>query len=314
MRLSRVARATAAIACVVGLTAGPASAAPTVAITSVVRDTAAGKATVAGTAAFPAITEAQSVGGTNTEFADPAVAEAAGINLTDAKILPLPDGSGLRFIWQLSSLPAQVPPEGVRYTWAFRIGETQFQLQAKRSNLVSITTAEDPVGHVKQASVGNYFQLRGACVASYEGTPTAGCYHLAFLQGAFDTAAKTVSIDLPYNTKDAIGRLVAPQFKPGVLIEENLTANMSITSAFQAVVSNTQISDYTNGWDPYYVGPRVDLATGSATAAPAGLNYATPATLTGDTFTGTVPMTGSATTVYARACNGTECSFAKLTP
>ena len=314
MRLNRLGRAVAAIACAVGLIAAPAAAAPSVAITSAVRDTAAGTATVTGTAAFTAITEGQSVGGINTNFSDPAVADAAGIDLTDAKIMPLADGSGLRFIWQLASLPAQVPPEGVRYTWAFRIGETQFQLQAKRTNLVSITTAEDPVGHAKQATVGEYFQLRGACVANYEGTPTAGCYHLAFLKGAFDTAAKTVHIDLPYETKDAIGRQVARQFTPGVVIEENVTAGMSITGAFQAVVGNTSTSDYTNGWDPYYVGPRVDLATGSATASPVGLNFATPATLSGDTFTGTVPMTGSATTVYARACNGMECSYAKLTP
>jgi hypothetical protein len=193
----------AAIACVAGLAAMPAGAAPQLAITDAVRDGAT--ATVSGTAAFAPITEAQSVQGLNTGFAEPAVAAAAGIDLTDAKIQPLADGSGLRFVWQLSSMPAQVPPEGVRYTWSFRIGGTQFQLQAKRTNLASITTAEDPVGHAKQATVGNYFQLRGACVANYEGTPTAGCYHLAFLKGGFDTAAKTVSMDLPFQTRDAIG-------------------------------------------------------------------------------------------------------------
>jgi hypothetical protein len=316
MRLNRLGRVIAAITCAVGLIAAPASAAPTVAITSAVRDTAAGTATVTGTAAFAAITEAQSVGGLNTNFSEPGAADAGGFDLTDAKILPLEDGSGLRFIWQLTSLPAQVPPEGVRYTWAFRIGETQFQLQAKRTNMASITTVEDPVGHARQAAAGEFFQLRGACKDNYFDTPqpVAGCAHLAFLKGSFDATAKTVSMDVPFNTKDSIGRLVAPQFKPGVVIEELQTASMSITAALQAVISNTQVSDYTNGWDPYYVGPRVDLAVGSATASPLGLNFATPATLTGDTFTGTVPMTGSATTVYARACNGMECSFAKLTP
>lgn len=313
MRVSRIARLTAVVGCIVGLAAGPAAAAPTVSITSAVRDGAA--ATVAGTALFPAITEAQSVQGSNTEFADKAVAGAAGIDLTDAKILPLPDDSGLRFIWQLQSLPEQVPPEGVRYTWAFKIGETQFQLQAKRTNLASITTAEDPVGHAKQATIGSYFQLRGACTASYEGTPSSGCYHLAFLDGAFDTATKTVSVDLPYGPRDAIGRQVAPEIKRGVVIEENVTANMSITAALQAVVGNTYTSDYTNGWDPYFAGKRVDLAVGSANAAPESLTYTAPATLTGDSFSGTVTgLTGSATTVFARACNGTECQYAKLTP
>lgn len=312
MGVSRLGRLVAAVACVIGLAAVPAAAAPTVSITEAVRD--GSRAHVTGTAAFAPITEGQSVGGLNKDFADVAVADAAGINLVDAKILPLEDNSGLRFTWQLKSLPAQVPPEGVRYTWSFRVGETQFQLQAKRTNLASITTAEDPVGHAKQATIGEYFQLRGACVASYEGTPTSGCYHLAFLKGKFDTAAKTVSVDLPYNTRDAIGRLVAPQFRPGVIIEENLTAGMSIVAAFQAVIGNTSTSDYTNGWDPYYVGPRVDLAVGSARSTPDQLDYATPASLSGGTFSGIVDgLTATATTVFARACNGTECQYAKLT-
>jgi hypothetical protein len=138
------------------------------------------------------------------------VAEAAGIDLVDAKVLPLPDGSGLRFIWEVSNLPAQVPPEGVRYNWSFTAGGAQFQLQAKRTNLASVTTTEDPVGYVQQVSKGDFFQLRGACQTSYQGTPAAGCYHLAFLKGAFDVANKQVSIDVPYQTRDSIGRLSPP--------------------------------------------------------------------------------------------------------
>jgi hypothetical protein len=99
------------------------------------------------------------------------------------------------------------------------------------------------------------------------------------------------------------------------MIEENLTANMSIVAAFQAVVGNTSTSDYINGWEPYYVGPRVDLAVGPANASPDSLNYATPASLDGESFTGTVSgLTGSATTVFARGCNGTECTYTKFTP
>lgn len=314
MRGSRSTRLVAAVAALVMLAAPHASAAaPAVAITSAVLD--GGVAQVTGTAAFPAITEGQSVEGVHTEFTEPEIAKAAGIDLVDASIAPLADGSGLRFVWHLDSLPAVVPPEGVRYTWAFRVGETQFQLQAKRTNLVSITTVEDPVGHAKQAAVGDYFQLRGACVANYEGTPTAGCYHLAFLEGAFDSDAATVTVDLPYDTRDAIGRRVAPEIRPGVVIEENQTANMSITAAFQAVVGNTSTSDYLLAWEPYYVGPRVDLAVGSANASPTSLSYATPATLDGDTFTGSVGgLGGSASTVFARACNGVLCEYAKLTP
>ena len=315
MRASRFGRLVVVIGCVLGLTALPASAAaPTLGFTSAIRT--ANKATVSGTAVFPAVTEAVSVGGTNTNFAQPPISEAAGIDLMDARIEPLADNAGLRFIWQLKSMPEQVPPEGVRYTWAFKIGERQYQLQAKRTNLANITTAEDPVGHIKQAAAQKpFFQLRGACVESYEGAPVNGCYHLAFLQGSFNTAAKTVTMDLPFQTRDAIGRLVAEDFKPGAILEESLAATMSITASFQAAVSNVQTSDYTNGWSPYFTGKRVDLAIGSANAEPAGLDYSTPADLSGESFSGSViGLTNSANTVYARACSAIECTYAKVTP
>ncbi len=142
----------------------------------------------------------------------------------------------------------------------------------------------------------------------------SGCYHLAFLKGKFDTAAKTVSIDLPYETRDSIGRVVAKDFKPGVTIDPNKTAGMSITAAFQAVVSNTSTSEFINGWAPFATAPRVDLAVGRANADPAGLEY-TPATLDGSSFSGTVTgLTPTTNTVFARTCFGAECSFTKLTP
>jgi hypothetical protein len=291
---------------------GQASAAPAVTITGVTLN--GGTGSVTGTAAFTAITEAQSVGGTNTNWG-PAqaapLAEATGVNLVDAKIAPLANGAGLRFIWELQNLPAQVPPEAVRYTWSFKIGTNQYQLQAKRTNLASITTVEDPVNHIQQAAAQReFFQLRGACQAAYEGLPTAGCYHLAFLNGSFDVAGKRVTMDLPYETKDEIGRVVAPDFKPGAVIEENLTANMSITAAFQAVVGNTTTSDYTVGWSPYHAGPQVTLGAGAANAEPTTVTYNSPATLNGGTFNGTVSgLTAAKNTVFARACNGTECSF-----
>jgi hypothetical protein len=279
-----------------------------------------GTATVSGTFNLDPITEAQSIGGTNVDWqgarpqaqavAGP-VASAAGINMTDATIVPLADGSGLRFTWVLEDLPAQVPPEGVRYTWGIRIGTTQYQLQAKRTNLLSITTVEDPVNHIKHAASGDFFQLRGACVTSYEGTPVSGCYHLAFLTGSFDTDANTVSMDWPFNTKDAIGRLVAPDFKPGAVLFENQSANMSIAAAFQAFAGNTDTSDYTNGWNPYYTAPTIDLATGADTAAPEGLNFNTPATVTGTTFTGQVAgLSASRNSVWVRACLGATCVYA----
>src|SRR5687767_2360945 len=124
MRASRLGRLVVVIGCVL-VTALPASAAaPTLAFTSALRT--ANKATVSGTAVFPAVTEAVSVGGTNKDFVQPPVSEAAGTDLVDARIEPLADNAGLRFTWVLKSMPEQVPPEGVRYTWAFKIGERQY--------------------------------------------------------------------------------------------------------------------------------------------------------------------------------------------
>jgi hypothetical protein len=288
---------------------GQASAAPTVSISGVT--VTGGSGAVTGTASFEAITEALSVGGTNTNWANAAVADAAGINLVDAKIAPLANNAGLRFIWELSALPAQVLPEVVRYTWSFKIGTNQYQLQAKRTNLASITTAEDPVNHIQQAAAQKeFFQLRGACVTSYEGAPVSGCYHLAFLNGSIDVAGKKVTMDLPYLAKDEIGRVVTPDFKPGVAIEANETAGMSITAAFQAVVGNTATSDYTNGWSPYYAGPQVSLAVAAAGVDASTLTYGAPVTLSASGFSGTVSgLTAAKNTVFARACSGLDCSY-----
>lgn len=302
---------------VVAVMAVPAGAAPTVAITSAVRNGA--QATVSGTAAFTPSADSVSVGGTNTNLGPAQAApvrEAAGLDLLDARIAPLADGKGLRFIWQLKDLPEQVPPEGVRYTWALAIGGRQYQLQAKRTNMTSVTVAEDPVNHVQQlAANSGFFQLRGACVTSYEGAPISGCYNLAFLKGGFDTAKDQVFIDWPYETRDEIGRLVAPDFKPGVTLDALETAGMSITAGLQAVASTTQVSDFINGWNPYYVGNVLQLGTGAPTAKPESVTYTANAALTGDTFTGTVNgVSDKAPAVFVRACQAMECSYSSAIP
>jgi hypothetical protein len=295
----------------------PAGAAPSVAITEVVRNGAL--ATVTGTAAFTPSADAVDVGGTNTNLGPAQAAEArgaAGLDLTKGLIQPLADGSGLRFIWQVTNLPDQVPPEGVRYTWALAIGGRQFQLQAKRTNMTSVTTAEDPVNHVQAlAANSGFFQLRGACVASYEGAPINGCYHLAFLRGGFDTAKDQVYIDWPYETRDEIGRLVAPEFKPGVTLDEAQSAGMSIAAGLQAVASTAQVSDFINGWTPYFVGKVVQVGVGAANANPTSVAYTTSATLSGDTFTATVGgLSAAKNAVFVRACSTLECSYATVTP
>lgn len=258
--------------------------------------------TVRGSATFSA-DEPQDVGGFVTEsFAAPELSDTLGMALTGATIETLADS--LRFTWVLESLPAEVPPEGIRYTWSFGVDGRQYQLQAKRSNLVSSTTAEDPVGHAQQAGQ-DFFQLRGACDAQYLGTPISGCYHLAFLDGEFDIENGTVSMDVPFETTDAIGRLVAGDIKPGASLVAVETAAMSIAASAQVFVSNTLSSNYLNGWKTYHV-DRVELGVGTADDAPKSW---TAAEMARDrTFTGTVSGLTSTDTVYARACAGATCS------
>lgn len=295
---------------------GQASAAPTVAISGVT--VSGGTGSVTGTAAFQAITAAQSVVSEESVFSNgsvpAAVADAIGMHLTDATITPLANGGGLRFTWHLLSMPDQVPPEGLRYVWAFQIGTNVYQLQAKSSNVASVSTLEDPVGTAQRATqVNNWFQLRGACVGAYLGAPVNGCYHLAYLTGSFDVANKQVTINLPYETKDQIGRLVAPDFKPGAVVVDNAgtnTAGMVIAASGQAGVSNTTSSRYINGILPYYTAPQVSLGVASASAEPLTVTYGSPTTLSGGTFTGTVSgLTATKNTVFARACNGVECTY-----
>ncbi|MFP5224892.1 MAG: hypothetical protein ACLGH3_04965 [Actinomycetota bacterium] len=300
---------------VIGLAMSSASAAPSVEITS--KSTVAGVTYVTGTAEFPPITEPEELIGDTVRWdpsggdLPPEVATALGVGLTGALIQRI-DG-GLRFIWQTDGLPPTVPPEGVRYTWAFAVGQQTFQLQAKLTNMASSTLAEEPVEHVIQArDQKQFFQLRGACETSYLGTPIAGCYHLAFLNGGFDYDKDQVFIDMPYQTRDRIGRIVAPDFKPGAVIAENQTAGMSIAASVQAFVSNTLTSGYINGWGVYRTAPSVALATGSnPSQAPFAL-YSTPADFDGTNFSGAINGTTGSEIVFARACDGATCAYDTL--
>jgi len=315
--MRRVRTLVALVAAVVLFVPGQASAAPAVTITGVT--VSGGSGSVTGTAAFEAITAAQSVVGEEAvnvagAAGGSAAGDTAGLDIQDATIQPLPNGSGLRFTWIVSQLPEQVPPEGVRYNWSFKIGPTLYQLEAKRTNLASVSTLEDPIGHAQHfASNQNAFRLRGACVAAYMGSPANGCYHLAYLPGSFDVANKSITMDMPFETRDSIGRLVAPDFKPGAILVDNggeNTAGMAIAASFQAVVSNTISSQYINGYSPFYIGPQIALGVANAGTAPQAVTYSSPGTLNGATFNGTVSgLTSAKNTVYARACNGTECSY-----
>lgn len=303
--------------CVVGLavaaatlaSAGTSLAASVTVTSAVARDD---QVLVKGTVDFPSPGR-QSVTKDAT-FAAGAVAntpagDSAGLKLSDAFIEPRPDG--LRFTWKVDSLPAQIPPEGVRYTWGFQLGDRVYQLQAKRTNLVSLTTVEDPVGHIQRAAAQqSFFQLRGACQDSYQGTPVAGCYHLAFLDGGFDIAGGQIWVDLPYEARDPLGRVVIPGFRPGATLVDNAgsgTAGMTISAAFQAAISNTNLARYFTEVAPYHAGLSVDLAI----AKPGGdsQTFTTTVVPAADgSFSAVVPgLTAADRTLRARACYGLNC-------
>lgn len=297
------------LAAVTMLVAGQASAAPSISLASFDAQTSI----LSGTAAFPALGEESVV----TAFSDrvdfqptgaddlpPEVAQAAGLDLADALIAPI-DG-GLRFIWQLSTPIEVIPPEGLRYNWSFTVGGQAYQLQAKRTNMVGTTTVDAPQAHVEHLATGeNFFQLRGRCTSSYMGTPIAGCFHLAFLEGSFDDAAGRIMIDLPYGTS------FAPDVVEGVTIVEAQSAGMSISASLQAAVSNTLVSSYINGWGQYATAPSVSANRVAAGTDPSFAAYDDAMTLAGDgSFSGAVD--GAGDLIVARACHGATCTYASL--
>jgi hypothetical protein len=213
------------------------------------------------------------------------------------------------FTWRLADVPDTIPPEGVRYTWAFAAGGQTYQLQVKSSNVAGITTTEDPVGHAEQAaSRTTWFQLRGACEDAYRGLAVSGCYHLGFFQGTVDPVGNTITMVLPFGARDRIGRVVAESFTRGTEITPVETAGASIAGSYQAVVSNNTTSSFINGWKPVFTGPTVQLGVGRP-----GLANPMTATWSGvadydeatGAFSGTVSgLTATNSAVYARICHG----------
>lgn len=296
------------------LAMGSASATPSVSITGV------DGSTLSGTAEFPPLgaesvitefTDFSSFQPTGADDLPPEAAQALGLDLTDALIEPIV--GGLRFTWVLDTPIEVIPPEGLRYNWSFTVGGEAYQLQAKLTNMGSLTTVEAPEAHVNQLTSGEpFFQLRGRCTASYEGTPVAGCYHLTFLDGAFDLEGGKISIDLPY------GLEVAPDIREGATLVEAQSAGMSITASLQAVVSNATISAYFNGWGQYATAPTVSANRVPEVPLTDGepdytfVNFDDTMTISENgTWSGAVDGTGS---VYvARACHGATCSYTSAT-
>ncbi|MFT6943170.1 MAG: hypothetical protein ACJA2F_001369 [Nitriliruptoraceae bacterium] len=238
-----------------------------------------------------------------TDFADPAAADALGIDLDTAAISELDDASGLRFSWRLGSSMTEGLPEVVRYNWGFQSGDQTFQLQVKRTNVANSSTVESPLDHATQLADGGWwYQLRGACVVAYptDPSPLQGCYHLGFFDGDVDLANGVISMELPYEAFDEVGRQVAGTFKRGTPIVEAQSATMSITASAQAAVSNASTSAFLNGWGTYYPGTVVYAALGNESAVTG--SYGLLDTAGDGSFAGS--LEGAGTHVWIKDCTG----------
>jgi hypothetical protein len=267
--------------------------------------------TVSGTGTFAGEATATMLG-TDAAGDGPAraeVADATGVDLLGASIRQPESGYPyLDVTWKVSNLPGPdtapaTAPEVIRYVASFAADDVTYQVQAKLSNLTSLTQVDDPAGHATH--VGKSFQLRGNC-----GTLVAvsNCAHLAWLDGTFDVARKEIRVRVP------VGSPVAPAIKPGAVITaptSGVTAPF-IYATYQAVVSNA------NTWDAVeyepelsYSVPQGTIAVGSAATGtdPANVSFGAPAAVGADgAFTKTLPSVASGHDVFVKACFGTSCS------
>lgn len=235
----------------------------------------------------------------------------AGVDLLDTEIhQPDPDTPTLRMNIHVSNLPVTGSlPETVRYSVPFRIGTSQWQVQAKLTNFSSVTLLDDPQGHVRPLG---HFQLRGNCTTSWQGTPVANCPHVAWLDGEFDTGTNTIRVDIPLG--------IASEFAPGNTMIKNTSSNatlVDIMAAYNAVVASTAAADVSAieaEWS--YPIPTKDVLLGIAPAGtpPQLVSFDTAAALVeGDAFAGALDTSGLAPgeyDVYAKACFGANCGVA----
>jgi len=242
----------------------------------------------------------------------PGGSDATGVDALGAKVYqPDPYVPELAFEWHLTNLPeprGQVP-EATRYLWAFNTGpdDKQFQLQAKFSNFTSVTMVDEQEGHVENA--GNAFQLRGNCVTAYPMPPSnvANCPHVAWLAGFWDRTNEAVRIRMP------VGASFAPEIEPAAVLRPQLVAGSAIAAAYQAFVTNTQISDVVT-WDPaspYTVPVRQAFVGVAPAGTPASAVTFEPVTLdANDDFAATLAAGGAEPhDVYLKACFDGRCEM-----
>ena len=240
----------------------------------------------------------------------PDQAATTGVDLVGGYIYqPDPDDPRIVLEWRVTGLPASGSlPEIIRYGFPAKTATTDYQIQAKFSNLVSTTLPDDPQGHAEHVA-GTSFQLRGDC-GPLDPVPVNSCRHLAWLDGEFDTAENAVRAYLP------IGSSVAPTIVPGAVLEPNPAAFAgNVVASYQAVVSNTSTQDDAF-WDPEntYTVPERTVRLG---LVPVGAPAAYTATLnpSGSTFGGSLGVAGLTGDhdLVVQACFGTNCATSRTT-
>ncbi|MDQ3939924.1 MAG: hypothetical protein M3238_01065 [Actinomycetota bacterium] len=173
----------------------------------------------AGAAPAKATTVGTDADGDWGENADPTLAplgDALGQDLTAASISS--DGKNVNFIITVNSLPPTGGmPEFTRYTWNFRVGKKDLEIDGKFTNysrgICDPTAASCPPP--RDPGMRPFF-LRGECGPNdLVVTTFTACKELAKLQGEFDAAAGTISVSVPFK---ALGVKRGSTISPGTNI------------------------------------------------------------------------------------------------
>ena len=238
----------------------------------------------------------------------PELARETGVDLTGARVFqPDPEIPSLFVDWRVADLSSAPPPEAIRYTLPFRIGEATFRIQAKRSNLAGATLAEDPEGHAEHA--GYSFQLLDSCSAG----PGGGCSHVAWLTGAVDPENDLIRVKVPLGA--------APELAPGAVLERAEGSDPALTriragyeTAVEAGTPTADEAEWGND-DPEFAYripvPEVLLGIAPAGTPESEVTFDATATVGGGSFSGSIAAPGPGSwDVWVRACFGTNCGTA----
>lgn len=136
--------------------------------------------------------------------------DQGGFDLTGGYLVA--QGKDLQFSVTHSAMPPNGSlPEGFRFLWAFSVGKVSYRITAKTADLGKPDavggTGSDRVGKVDAMG---HFRLEGQCEdVDMTAFRAINCQQLAYLEGSFDPASKTLTVLVPMNVIKA---------KPGTVI------------------------------------------------------------------------------------------------